>query len=77
MIDIYIMETCPYCKKVLDFADKIKIKYNKKDIEDMDNHNNLIKMGGKDQVPFLADGEIYMYESDDIISYLSRKKEEQ
>lgn len=31
------------------------------------------KRGGNAMVPFLVDGEISMYESDDIIEYLRRK----
>jgi len=32
MFDLYILETCPYCKKVMDFMDNIGLKYNKIDI---------------------------------------------
>ena len=60
MLDLFILETCPYCRKVMSFLDEKGVKYNK------------VKMGGKRQVPFLVDTDrnIQMYESDDIIEYL-------
>ena len=66
------METCPYCKKVLAFAEEKGISLNKIDIADKANEDALIKLGGKRQVPFLVDKErnIQMYESLDIIEYL-------
>ena len=72
MLDLFILETCPYCKKVMDFLEKESIKYRKIDISDKDSENSLIQIGGKRQVPFLVDNErnIQMYESDDIIEYL-------
>ena len=72
MFDLYIMETCPYCKKVMAFLDDKKIEYNKIDIADKSNEETLIRLGGKRQVPFFVDKErnIQMYESSDIIEYL-------
>ena len=72
MLDLFVLESCPYCKKVMDFLEKEDIKYRKIDISDKDSENSLIQIGGKRQVPFLIDTErnIQMYESDDIIEYL-------
>lgn len=72
MLDLFVLESCPYCKKVMDFLEKEDIKYRKIDISDKDSENSLIQIGGKRQVPFLVDNErnIQMYESDDIIEYL-------
>ena len=72
MIDLYILETCPYCKKVMKFLDENNFKYNKVDISDKASEDALIQMGGKRQVPFIVDNDrnIQMYESDDIIEYL-------
>lgn len=72
MFDLYILETCPYCKKVMAFMDEKGIDYNKVDIADKTNEEALIKLGGKRQVPFFVDKErnIQMYESLDIIEYL-------
>ena len=72
MLDLFVLESCPYCKKVMDFLEKEDIKYRKIDISDKDSENSLIQIGGKRQVPFLVDKErnLQMYESDDIIEYL-------
>jgi glutaredoxin len=72
MLDLYILETCPYCKKVMTYLDEHNIEYNKIDISEKQNEDALIQLGGKRQVPFLADKDrnIQMYESADIIEYL-------
>ena len=72
MLDLYILKTCSYCKKVIAFLEDKGILYNKIDIENQTNEEALIKLGGKRQVPFLVDKDrnIQMYESDDIIEYL-------
>ena len=72
MLDLFILETCPYCKKVMSFLDENGVKYTKIDITNKASEEALIQMGGKRQVPFLSDTDrnIQMYESDDIIEYL-------
>ena len=72
MLDLFILESCPYCKKVMSFLDEHEIKYNKIDIKNKTSEEALIQIGGKRQVPFLIDKDrnIQMYESDDIIEYL-------
>lgn len=72
MLDLFILDSCPYCKKVLSFLDEHDIAYNKIDIRNKTSEDALIKIGGKRQVPFLIDKDrnIQMYESDDIIEYL-------
>ena len=72
MIELFILETCPYCKKVLSFLENQHIKYKEIDITKKENEEALIRIGGKRQVPFLIDTErnIQMYESDDIVEYL-------
>lgn len=72
MFDLYISETCPYCKKVMKFLDENNISYNKFDTANKDNILRLMTIGGKDQVPFLDDkkNNIKMYESQDIIDYI-------
>lgn len=75
MIDLYVSETCPYCRKVMNFIEKESVRYNKKDISIPENYEMLINLGGKFQVPFLydVDNEISLYESDDIIKYLTTR----
>ena len=72
MFDLFILESCPYCKKVMASLDENGVNYNKVDITKKENEEALIKLGGKRQVPFLVDSDrnIQMYESGDIIEYL-------
>ena len=72
MLELFMMETCPYCRKVMDFMDENNIEYIKNDISEDVNNSNLIAIGGKEQVPFLYNPETKngLYESDDIIEYL-------
>lgn len=72
MLVLYFRPTCPYCHKVLDAAKALKIGFALKDISNPTNAAELMKRGGKQQVPYLVDEEtnVAMYESDDIVSYL-------
>ena len=74
MFDLFILETCPYCKKVMDFLKENNIKYHKFDIINKDNILRLLSIGGKEQVPFLYDEDTNdkVYESDDIIEYVKK-----
>jgi len=69
---LYVKTGCPWCKKVLDFADQHGIEFELRNIADAGVAEELIKRGGKRQVPYLVDEEkkIEMYESADIIEYL-------
>lgn len=66
------METCPYCKKVMKYFEEHHIQYEKHDITESKNLEELIEIGGTRQVPFLVDTDkgVNMYESDDIIEYV-------
>lgn len=78
MLDLFILETCPYCKKVIDYMKENNIKFHKFDTINSDNVLRLLSIGGKDQVPFLYN-EITndkLYESDEIIKYLRKKFEQ-
>lgn len=76
MIDLFISESCPYCKKVMKYFDENDIEYNKIDTSDEDNVLRLMSLGGKDQVPFLYNNKTDegLYESDDIIDYVKNKE---
>jgi glutathione S-transferase len=73
MLELYVMEDCPYCQKVrrkmnelgLDFIYRSYLKSKGED-------NWGYKIGGKTMVPLLVDQQknVAMYESDDIIAYL-------
>ena len=75
MYTLYYLEGCPFCKKVSAFAEKNGIKFNLKDINETGNRDELIRMGGKSQVPFLTkEGtDIALYESDSIIALLKEE----
>lgn len=65
------MERCPFCNKVRRYIEDNNIKVEMMDIyADPKNQEELMKLGGQDQVPMLLiDGEP-LYESDDIIQWL-------
>jgi len=75
MINLYYLSTCPYCKRVIDFLDEKNIEYKLLDINEQENFNKLLKIGKKKQVPFIVDTNtgIVMYESNDIIKYLTKE----
>jgi glutaredoxin len=69
---LYYYPTCPYCRKVTRLIDKHNLaKIKLKNInQDEQAESELIKVGGKRQVPCLfIDGDP-LYESDDIINWL-------
>lgn len=78
MIQIYVKEGCPYCKKVETAASAMGLVAGS-DYELVDaapgtpGRETVLKVGGKAMVPFLIDGETFMYESDDIVAYLKTK----
>lgn len=74
MFDLYILDSCPYCRKVMDYIDSKGIKYHKFDTSNKDNVLRLLSIGGKDQVPFLydEDNDAKIYESDEIINYIEK-----
>ncbi|MDP2665054.1 MAG: glutathione S-transferase N-terminal domain-containing protein [bacterium] len=72
MLTLYVKTGCPYCIKVLNTGKELGISFEEKNIADDAVAAELIKRGGKRQVPYLIDSEksVEMYESDDIVAYL-------
>ena len=72
MISLFILPSCPYCRKVLNYLDTTNIEYNILNIDEKANYNEMMRLGGKRQVPLLFDNDnnVVMYESADIIEYL-------
>ncbi len=71
---LFFKEGCPFCNKVRKFGKKYNIAFDLRDINEGNNLEDLIKLGGDDQVPaLLLDNEI-MYESDDIMCYIAGKE---
>ena len=78
MLDLFILEICPYCNKVIDYMKENNIKFHKFDTINSDNVLRLLSIGGKDQVPFLYNETTNdkLYESDEIIKYLRKNFEQ-
>lgn len=73
MLTLYYKPTCPFCQRVLEMAENLKVDFDLQDISDDDaTREALIAHGGKQQVPYLVDTEreVAMYESSDIIDYI-------
>ncbi|NTU89219.1 MAG: glutaredoxin [Actinobacteria bacterium] len=69
-LTLYYSATCPFCQKVLRFCDANGITLDMRSTSDPTAREELIRVGGKSQVPCLfIDGEP-LYESNDIIGYL-------
>lgn len=75
-LDLYYYDSCPYCQKVLRAMRRLEIedKITLKNILTSDEAaETLVRVGGKRQVPCLfIDGDP-MYESDDIVLWLTRE----
>ncbi len=70
---LYHFEGCSYCERVKDFMAKNKIKIPMKDThKDVGAKEELIRIGGKSQVPCLVIDGKALYESLDIMEWLKR-----
>lgn len=78
MIKIFHYDGCPYCARVISALQSLNLT------EDNDyklveasrgtpGREEVLRLGGMNQVPFLVDDTISMYESADIIKYLQNK----
>ena len=71
-LKLYMFETCPFCRKVINELEQT----GRKDVvfcdirKSEDHRSELIKVGGKAQVPCLLIDGMPLYESDDIIKWL-------
>ena len=78
MVELYLNARCPYCQKVLAAVKKFGLKegehFSVIDAAPGTPGNDVVlKVGGDTMVPFLIDGDVSMYESDDIIAYMEKK----
>lgn len=75
MLILFHREECPYCLKVRQFMSDNQVSYvSVVSPKGSPSRKVLMKIGGKEQVPFLVDtdkGEM-MYESDDIVEYVRK-----
>ncbi|MDV6234987.1 glutathione S-transferase N-terminal domain-containing protein [Leptospira ellisii] len=76
---LYQYRTCPYSSYVRDAFDEMGMVPGK-DYELVEasrgtpGREEVVRLGGLSQVPFLVDGETRMYESRDIVSYVRNKQ---
>ena len=73
MLILYYKPSCAYCQNVLGEAEILGVSFRLKDISsDQTLKDELVSLGGKQQVPFLIDdvSGVHMYESEDIIEYI-------
>lgn len=76
-VKLYYAPYCPYCKKVLNHMEKEGIEFECLDTsEDVQNKEDLIRIGGKHQIPCLVIDGVALYESDDIIKWLDEHRGE-
>ncbi len=78
MIQLYLRRDCPFCTKVLQAADSMNaVKGTDYEVIDAapgtPGRQVVLDVGGRGMVPFLVDGAMCMYESDDIIAYMQKK----
>jgi len=72
-ITLYHFQGCPYCQRVKDYLSKEGIDVPMKDIHQTPAfQDELIKLGGKGQVPCLAVDGKAIYESLDIIEWFKK-----
>jgi glutaredoxin 3 len=71
-LTLYENEGCPYCQKVMRFMQTKGISIPLKSTSEGNNRQELVKIGGKPQVPCLVIDGKAMYESDDIIAWLDK-----
>ena len=73
-LTLYYKPMCPYCQKVLNFMNQNKISLPLKNTENENLRGELIKLGGKPQVPCLSIDGKALYESDDIVEWLNKNR---
>ena len=72
-LTLYHFEGCPYCQRVRDFLGKEGISVPMKDThENSAYRDELIKIGGKPQVPCLVIDGKALYESLNIIEWFKK-----
>lgn len=69
-LTLYYMPTCPFCQKVMTYMNKNGIEVVMRDtLNDPQSRRELLRIGGKTQVPCLVIDGKALYESDDIINW--------
>lgn len=69
-IVLYMLDGCPFCKKVTDQLEALDFDYTKKEISNEQYKNELMSKTGKTTVPYIEINGEGMFESDDIVEKL-------
>ena len=67
---LYYKKSCPFCQKVLRFMEANHLTMDTRETTQPGNQNDLVRIGGKKQVPCLVINGKPLYESADIVAYL-------
>lgn len=73
MLILFQFEQCPFCRKVREKLTELELDFLSINAShDSEKRKGLLKLAGKEQVPFLIDTEkgVMMLESGDIVKYL-------
>lgn len=72
MFILYIKVGCPYCTVAISALDALGLPYESRNIQSEEYRSELLKRGGKIQVPYFVDTSrnVEMYESADIADYV-------
>lgn len=70
-LTFYYTPWCYFCQKVLKYLDRVHKVVPMKDVDYYANKEELRSIGGKTQVPCLVIDGAALYESNDIIAWLS------
>ncbi len=74
-LSLYYKDTCPFCQKVLDVMNKLNLNIKRCSTFEATHLEALTTQGGRRQVPCLLiesdQGNVWLYESEDIINYLT------
>lgn len=78
MVELFVWNSCPFCRKVTQAVEQMGLEQGR-DYTIVDaapgtvGRKTVVEIGGEPMVPFMRDGDRSMYESDDIIAYLKEK----
>jgi len=76
-LTLYFHMDCPFCLRVLNYLDRLnKAVFLKNVKETPETRDELLEIGGKTQVPCLTIDGKALYESLDIIRWISENKEQ-
>ncbi len=75
-LELYYSRYCPFCIRVLEAIKTMGLKLELRDTDNPKFHQELVKGGGKQQVPCLkitkGSQAKWLYESADIVQYLRK-----